>query len=559
MASQQVVIKEKSSRKAKQRLGELPSAARRGDIPFWPVVMIVAVLAGAFAVLFWYSFNTCNGTVVFALDDPYIHLAMARNLAEHGVWGVTPDAFSATSSAPLYTVLLAILFVIVGPTTFWSWFLAAAGGLAVAALIGWRLAVWIPNPRIIIVGGLWAVIVAGVPESMFTGLEHMLHAASIVIVAHLLSRYAGDQRTSRKRDLYLLIALFVAAGLRYESLFAVPFVFGYLLWQGRRGLAVQAGVAAVIPAVVMGIVQFVNGAMILPNSLLVKGVAGHGSGLGFLRRFLLQIDSPFVSVLLILAAGGLLWAALKQQRLRDDPRVAATGLFLTVVLFQALFAQLERRYVPYLVALGIWAVIPWIGEWTQVLRDRLRDSNTSPSWRKVAVWTVVLCLGVFPFADRIKELDRLPGLGHDVYLQQYQVARFFSTEYAGQTVALNDIGTTVWAGENRVLDLWGLGNGEIAWERFRNSYTTDDIRQAARRHNIAAAAVYLHWFAPYGGLPPEWTLVGVLQLPPGVQVNVAGPQVIFYAPSTTDAQILNRRLKSFATTLPEDAIFQSAM
>ncbi|MBD3298870.1 MAG: hypothetical protein GF341_09465 [candidate division Zixibacteria bacterium] len=540
-------------------MSKTPQTASPSRSPKWPVIVVIAVLAATFLGFFAYAYSANDGTAVFALDDPYIHLAMARNLAEHGVWGVTPDGFTATSSAPLYTLILAILFLITGPTTFWSWFLAAAGGMAVAALIGWRLAEWFPNRWIVIVAGLWAAVVAGVPESMFTGLEHMLHAVSMLIVAHLLSRYAGDQQTNRKHDIYLLLALFVAGGLRYESLFAAPFVFGYVFWQGRRSLAVRAVIAAVIPAVVMGIVQLVNGAMILPNSLLVKGVAGHGGGLGYLRRFLLQIDSPFVSVLLILAAAGLLWAVINRQRLRDDPRVAATGLFLTVVLFQALFAQLERRYVPYLVALGIWAVIPWIGEWAQAVRDRLRESSTTSGWRQAAVWAVVLCLGVFPFADRIKELDRLPGLGHDVYLQQYQVARFFSSEYSGQTVALNDIGTTAWAGENRILDLWGLGDGKIAWKRFRNSYTTDDIRQAARRADVAAAAVYLHWFAPYGGLPPEWTLVGVLQLPPGVQTNVAGPQVMFYAPSATEARILSRRLKAFAATLPEEAIFQAAM
>lgn len=556
---QKVVTQQKVTHRTTHKPSDSPSSTVERDARLWPVILIVVLLAGAFAVLFWYSFNNNNGTAVFALDDPYIHLAMARNLAEHGVWGVTPDGFTATSSAPLYTLILAILFLITGPTAFWSWFLAAAGGLAVAGLIGWRLAEWFPNRRIVIAGGLWAAVVAGVPESMFTGLEHMLHAVSMLVVAHLLSRYAGDQPTSRRHNAYLLLALFVAGGLRYESLFAVPFVFGYLLWQGRRGLAVQATVAAVIPAVVMGIVQLVNGEMILPNSILVKGVAGHGGGLGYLQRFLLQIDSPYVSVLLILAAAGLLWAVINRQRLRDDPRVAATGLFLTVVLFQALFAQIERRYVPYLMALGIWAVIPWIGEWTQAVRDRLRESNTTSGWRKAAVWAVVLCLGVFPFADRIKELDRLPGLGHDIYLQQYQVARFFASEYAGQMVALNDIGTTAWAGENDILDLWGLANGDIARERFRNTYTPDDIHETARRAGVSAVAVYPHWFANIGGIPRDWPMVGILQLPPGVQVNAAGPQVMFYAPSATEAQILSRRLKAFAVTLPEDVIFQAAM
>jgi hypothetical protein len=31
-----------------------------------------------------------NGHFVYSLDDPYIHLAVAKNLARHGVWGVAP-------------------------------------------------------------------------------------------------------------------------------------------------------------------------------------------------------------------------------------------------------------------------------------------------------------------------------------------------------------------------------------------------------------------------------------------------------------------------------------
>ena len=58
-----------------------------------------------------------DGRLVYVLDDPAIHLSVARALAEHGTWGVVPGQFESASSSPAWTVLLAgWLRVVPGPT-----------------------------------------------------------------------------------------------------------------------------------------------------------------------------------------------------------------------------------------------------------------------------------------------------------------------------------------------------------------------------------------------------------------------------------------------------------
>ena len=45
--------------------------------------------------------------VTYPLDDTYIHMAIARNVAQSGTWGINAGEFAPASSSPLWTVILA--------------------------------------------------------------------------------------------------------------------------------------------------------------------------------------------------------------------------------------------------------------------------------------------------------------------------------------------------------------------------------------------------------------------------------------------------------------------
>ncbi len=52
--------------------------------------------------------SSCNGIFVYALDDPYIHLTIARNVALSGIWGIAPGEFSSASSSILWPLILSL-------------------------------------------------------------------------------------------------------------------------------------------------------------------------------------------------------------------------------------------------------------------------------------------------------------------------------------------------------------------------------------------------------------------------------------------------------------------
>ena len=84
-------------------------------------------LISAFSLFFYLIFCYLYYWNGFPLDDSWIHLTYARNLAQYGEWAFQPGKPSAGSTAPLWTFLLAIGFLLKLGPYIWTYLL---GGLA---------------------------------------------------------------------------------------------------------------------------------------------------------------------------------------------------------------------------------------------------------------------------------------------------------------------------------------------------------------------------------------------------------------------------------------------
>ncbi len=76
----------------------------------------------------------------FPLDDAWIHQTYARNLGQYGEWSFTPGQPSAGSTAPLWSALLAVGYVLnLGPYL-WTFLLgwAALWGVGLLGFLSWR-------------------------------------------------------------------------------------------------------------------------------------------------------------------------------------------------------------------------------------------------------------------------------------------------------------------------------------------------------------------------------------------------------------------------------------
>src|SRR3954447_22799990 len=93
---------------------------------------LLLLLAGLVACLRYFLEEGARlkGGLGFTLDDSWIHLQFARNLAHGAGLSYNPGEFVTGSTAPLWTALLAVLFLLPGSVLLWAQLLGAVLHLA---------------------------------------------------------------------------------------------------------------------------------------------------------------------------------------------------------------------------------------------------------------------------------------------------------------------------------------------------------------------------------------------------------------------------------------------
>src|SRR5688572_4021687 len=148
---------------------------RAGARPHWPLLLSAAVFLASLASALRTALRGTDGHLVYALDDAYIHMAVAKTLASHGIWGCTPYHFSSSSSSLLWTFVLAVAYRLFGvhdviPLVLNVTF--ALGALLVAHLSLARFGV----PSLVRASALLGIVITFPLTGMvLMGMEHILH------------------------------------------------------------------------------------------------------------------------------------------------------------------------------------------------------------------------------------------------------------------------------------------------------------------------------------------------------------------------------------------------
>lgn len=503
-------------------------------------VLTVIVLIGA-----W---RASDHHFIYALDDTYIGMAMARNLALHGVWGVTQFAFSSSDSSLLFPLLMAAGFRVSGVNLYvplvFSWCFGLFSVFAAQRILERFLGPKSQTAALLLFVLFTPLFVVGV-----IGMEHSLHVLlTLLFLAWFLPSPDETKHTERLWPIAVFTALMVAT--RYEGLFFVAPALVALALQRHWKAAISIALGAAIPVVSYAAFSLAHGAWWLPNSVALKGTGGDHPGLlqagSNVAARIVQNFQEGPQLFLLLACVAVSAAVL----MRPKRRLAIPLLLvLAAGCLHLILAQVGMyyRYDAYLFGAGIVALACAL--------PALRAAAPKPLF--LAAYLLFLVTGAGFLLMSVAQIHMLPLISRNIWLRQWQMGLFVEQYYPTATVAANDIGAVNFLSDIHCYDLVGLANQEIFFARRSGHYTTQFLEHDAAAQHVQIAIAYDRWFGDPPGvavggppLPSSWIRVAHWEIP---DPSIIGDRVVsFYAVEPAEAPRLRSALMEFSRELPEN-------
>ena len=426
------------------------STALNWHVEPWVVLAVAALIA----VLFYLIVSALVFRVGFPLDDTWIHLTYARNIAEHGEWAFRLGERSAGSTAPLWTVLLSIGFFIGLAPYVWTYLLgwAVLTLLAVCAENAARKLVASYKSRIPW-AGLFFVFAWHLTWSAVSGMETLLHG---LIIFTVLSALISCSRR------YLTLGLFagLSVWVRPDGLTLLgPILFVALLSEKSWRLRAEAlwktllGFGSLfLPYLLFNLALSDNP---MPNTFYAKQAeyGEYWASQTIAARVSDYLWPVLASPFLVLIPGALAWLV-KNVRARNWGALASLIWFFGYVgiYFTRLPAYQHGRYIiPALPILYLWGVAGFLELTASARTNR----------RVVFLWqalTIVLTI-VFQFVGARQN-------AYDVFLIESEMtvtAKWVERNLPDDArLAVHDIGVLGFYVPNPLVDMAGILTPQVA-------------------------------------------------------------------------------------------------
>lgn len=420
------------------------------QVRFHPVPLYLA--AAAATAILYLGWTSALGAAGYPLDDAWIHQTLARNLARLGQWAYYPGEATASSTSPLWTLLLAPGHLPGFDPRTWTLSL----GISLLVLTAWwanRLAARLFPEQ----GGVPVVVGAAVAMEWHLGwaaLSGMETLLFVFLSLLLVERVLADDRPGIWGIVAGLLTLTRPEGALLMGLICAGVWFRWEgLALGRRSrarslLEVGVGFAALtLPYLAFHLIVADRP---LPNTFYAK----HQE---YLEAFPAWALRP-VSVLAATLIGG--QVLLLPGFVRMSREVMNSARLRLPLLWWAGFLAVYAAYLPltyqhgrYLIPTIPLLVIVGIGGTAEILkRRRGRLLSATVVGSLAALWLSFWVLGARAYAQDVRIIDT----------ELVAAGRWLAEESpADVTIGAHDIGAIAYFSERRLIDTAGLISPEV--------------------------------------------------------------------------------------------------
>lgn len=429
---------------------QLPSTRPRSTT-FLSILILTLLIAAALYI--WRSWSVIgNG---FPLDDAWIHQTYARNLAERGEWAFLPGESSAGSTAPIWTILLSLGYLLSVPNVAFSYFLGLVSLLMIVWLVRAHLADARDFPYLLLI--LLLILISFEWHLLWAALSGM---ETLLLGMHLLIVVWGTARGWHPAIQGALVGL--GLWIRPDGILTLLPVLWVLISHERfskrllkEGLLILAGL--VILAIPYLYFNFQLGGEWWPSTFYAKQVEyAAAREAPLLLRLINMSFLPFIGPTALLLPG-IVYHTIRAFRTRDWTCLAILlwiGAYIAAFAVRLPVTYQHGRYmiplIPALFLLGFRGLVMIWNTWndTQVSRILKR------------VWILSLVLITFAFWV----------IGADAYATDVAIIETEMVATAewiavntqkSDLIAAHDIGALGYFADRRILDLAGLISPEV--------------------------------------------------------------------------------------------------
>jgi hypothetical protein len=501
-------------------------------------------LAGAVACLRYLlaEIARLKGALSFPLDDSWIHLQFARNLARGLGLSYNPGHLVTGSTAPLWTALLSLLFLLPGNVIVWTKALGIAlhlAGIEATRRLGRELGL---SPGFAALAAGLTLATSWLVWSALSGMEIPLFILLSLwgMILHLRER-ADPERLPLSAGVLAVAALarpeaILLLGLAFADRFLVfTREAGGRRWRSPSLRTLLLGAAFAV-CVLAGPCLFYAwaGGSVLPTTWAAKG-GGAAHGVLPNQRYLANVLSLFFQPqpwMTLLAGAGALGLAVRLGTSRERGLLPALWLFSLPLAYSVLtpgptqmLGNFGRYYFPLFPVLVILGVLG-LERPVRTLREFLRPPLLRAALAALGI--AVLC------APTLANLFR----GESFYVQNVAnvqesdvaVAQWLAARVPPEAVlAVNDIGAIKYLLPNPIVDLASIATPEIRREVQQAVATgvpwNDAMVAAVERRRPDYVVIFPSWVP---GIARDPRFRPVYHLDVQDNITMGGSEIVVY-------------------------------